>query len=220
MPLLTGKDFIDDEAVKRNDPDTPIEPEYGAEYDDEDRLKDDPKKDDPTAKVGGLPDDNGTTKPNTETPKRARSESADIDAVKTSAVKLEMTEQQFAKARNLVANAAKQGMSFSQDTGCSFTDKTMVYKTATADLVLTHPDGSKTNTIGCFGVWVSDLAKGTQIPYISCSKYTRVPQSLLNGRSHGHTTGANWCGNHKLRRFEGETSLIFQNRQLPRPRSK
>ena len=163
-------DFIDDEAVKRNRPDTPIEPEYGADDEEEDPLKDDPKKNEPTAKVGGLPDDNGTTKPNTETPKRARSESADIDPVKTSAVKLEMTEQQFAKARQLVANAAKQGMSFFQDTACSFAEKKTVYRTAAADVVLTHPGGSKSNKIGCFGIWVSDPAKGTQIPYISCSK--------------------------------------------------
>ena len=139
-------DFVDDQAVERNSPDTPVEAENGAEYDAEDPLKDDP-----TAKVGEQPDDDSTTKLRTETPKRARSDSADIDPVDNSGVKLAMTEHQHAKARKLVKNAAEQGLAFSQGTVCKLTDKKMVYKTAVADLVLTRPDGSESDKIGCFG---------------------------------------------------------------------
>ena len=165
-------DFVDNQAVERKRPDTPSEAEYGADDDAEDPPKDDPTdaegplKENPTAKVGEQPDDDGTTKLGTETLKRARSDSADINPVDNSGVKLAMTEGQYVKVRKLVMNAAKQGLAFSPDTVCKFLDKKMVHKTAVADLVLTHPDGSMSDKIGCFGVWVSDAAKGTLLPYI------------------------------------------------------
>ncbi len=46
----------------------------------------------------------------------------------------------------------------------NFMDKRMVYQTAEAALELTHPDGSKSDKFGCFGVFVSDPTKGTLIP--------------------------------------------------------
>ncbi len=48
-----------------------------------------------------------------------------------------MTEDQFAMAKKLVVNAAKQGLSFSESTTMKLTDKSMVYQTAEA--LLEHP---------------------------------------------------------------------------------
>jgi len=75
-----------------------------------------------------------------------------------------MTEDQLAMAKKLVVNAAKQGLSFSERTTMKFTDKRMVYQTAEAFLELNHPDGSKSDKFGCFGVFVSDPTKSTLIP--------------------------------------------------------
>jgi hypothetical protein len=120
--------------------------------------------DDTATKDGKQPKAEGNTNPGTETPKRARVDPALIDVVDNSAAKLAMTEDQLAMAKKLVVNAAKQGLSFSEGTTMKFTDKRMVYQTAEAFLELNHPDGSKSDKFGCFGVFVSDPTKSTLIP--------------------------------------------------------
>jgi hypothetical protein len=161
MPLLTGKDYLENEALERNDPDTPVESENGG-FDVEDKV--DSPEDDTAPKDGVQPTADGTTERGTETPKRVRSDSTPIDDVDISAAKLGMTEHQWTKSRKLVVNAAKQGLAFSEGTTINFTEKKMVYKTAEATMRLDHPDGSKSDKFAFIGVVTEDPPNGTLIP--------------------------------------------------------
>jgi hypothetical protein len=161
MSAINPLDFFERESEENNGDDTPPATENDwVEVETNDRSR----MDDTATKDGEQPKADGNTNPGTETPKRARVDPAPIDEVDNSAAKLAMTEHQLAMAKKLVVNAAKQGLSFSDGTTMKFTEKTMVYQTAEALLELTHPDGSKSDKFGCFGVFVSDPTKSTLIP--------------------------------------------------------
>jgi hypothetical protein len=161
MSAVNSQDFFERESEENNGDDTPPATENDwVEVETNER----PRMDDTATKDGKQPKAEGNTNPGTETPKRARVDPALIDVVDNSAAKLAMTEDQLAMAKKLVVNAAKQGLSFSEGTTMKFTDKRMVYQTAEAFLELNHPDGSKSDKFGCFGVFVSDPTKSTLIP--------------------------------------------------------
>jgi hypothetical protein len=161
MSSVNPLDFFERESEENHGDDTPTATENDwVEVETNDRSR----MDDTATKDGEQPKADGNTNPGTETPKRARVDPAPIDEVDNSAAKLAMTEDQFAMAKKLVVNAAKQGLSFSESTTMKLTDKSMVYQTAEALLELTHPDGSKSDKFGCFGVFVSDPTKSTLIP--------------------------------------------------------
>jgi hypothetical protein len=161
MSSVNPLDFFERESEENHGDDTPTATENDwVEVETNDRSR----MDDTATKDGEQPKADGNTNPGTETPKRARVDPAPIDEVDNSAAKLAMTEHQLAMAKKLVVNAAKQGLSFSEGTTMKFTEKTMVYQTAEALLELTHPDGSKSDKFGCFGVFVSDPTKSTLIP--------------------------------------------------------
>jgi hypothetical protein len=161
MSAVNPQDFFERESEENNGDDTPPATENDwVEVETNKR----PRMDDTATKDGEQPKADGNTNPGTETPNRARVDPAPIDEVDNSAAKLAMTEDQLAMAKKLVVNAAKQGLSFSEGTTMKFTDKRMVYQTAEAFLELNHPDGSKSDKFGCFGVFVSDPTKSTLIP--------------------------------------------------------
>jgi hypothetical protein len=161
MSAVNSLDFLERESEENNGDDTPPATENDwVEVETNER----PRMDDTATKDGEQPKADGNTNPGTETPKRARVDPPSIDEVDNSAAKLAMTEDQLAMAKKLVVNAAKQGLSFSEGTTMKFTDKRMVYQTAEAFLELNHPDGSKSDKFGCFGVFVSDPTKSTLIP--------------------------------------------------------
>jgi hypothetical protein len=161
MSAVNPQDFFERESEENNGDDTPPATENDwVEVETNER----PRMDDTATKDGEQPKADGNTNPGTETPKRARVDPPSIDEVDNSAAKLAMTEDQLAMAKKLVVNAAKQGLSFSERTTMKFTDKRMVYQTAEALLELNHPDGSKSDKFGCFGVFVSDPTKSTLIP--------------------------------------------------------
>ena len=161
MSAVNPLDFLERESEENNGDDNPPATENDwVEVETNER----PPMDDTAPKNGEQPKADGNIKPGTETPKRARVDPAPIEEVDNSAAKLAMTEDQFAMAKKLVVNAAKQGLSFHERTTMQFTDKRMVYQTAEAFLELNHPDGSKSDKFGCFGVFVSDPTKSTLIP--------------------------------------------------------
>ena len=161
MSAVNSLDFLERESEENNGDDTPPATENDwVEVESNER----PRMDDTATKDGEQPKSDGNTNPGTETLKRARVDPTPIDEVDNSAAKLAMTEDQLAMAKKLVVNAAKQGLSFSERTTMKFTDKRMVYQTAEAFLELNHPDGSKSDKFGCFGVFVSDPTKSTLIP--------------------------------------------------------
>ena len=161
MSAVNSLDFLERESEENNGDDTPPATENDwVEVETIER----PRMDDTATKDGETPNADGNTNPGTETPKRARVDPTPINEVDNSAAKLAMTEDQLAMAKKLVVNAAKQGLSFSERTTMKFTDKRMVYQTAGAFLELNHPDGSKSDKFGCFGVFVSDPTKSTLIP--------------------------------------------------------
>jgi len=161
MSSVNPLDFFERESEENHGDDTPTATENDwVEVETNDRSR----MDDTATKDGEQPKADGNTNPGTETPKRARVDPAPIDEVDNSAAKLAMTERQLVMGKKLVVNAAKQGLSFSDGTTMKFTEKIMVYQTAEAILELTHPDGSKSDKFGCFGVFVSDPTKSTLIP--------------------------------------------------------
>ena len=161
MSAVNPLDFFERESEENNGDDTPPATENDWV---EVETDEHPRMDDTATKDGETPKAVENTNPGTETLKRARVDPAPISEVDNSAAKLAMTEDQLAMAKKLVVKAAKQGLSFSEGTTMKFTDKTMVYQTAEAFLELNHPDGSKSDKFGCFGVFVSDPTKSTLIP--------------------------------------------------------
>ena len=76
-----------------------------------------------------------------------------------------MTKSQLAKAKELIEKAAKQGLSFQDDTTISLTDTTQVWKTTEQSFEFTRRIGAKSKEFAVIATVVFDPTKGTLISH-------------------------------------------------------
>jgi hypothetical protein len=157
--MVNPLDLFERESLEFNDDDTPP-PTENDSVDDE--TNEDPPMDDTATKDGEQPKADGATDAATETPKRARPEQ---DAEDIAATNLGVTKSQLAKAKELIEKAAKQGLSFQDDTTISLTDTTQVWKTTEQSFEFTRRIGAKSKEFAVIATVVFDPTKGTLISH-------------------------------------------------------